>query len=62
MHGNHLHWYQSMIVSLCAPHHIVGVSFSANLVLIVSSSLILHLRIVSRKFPNHLACENWVVL
>jgi hypothetical protein len=28
MHSNHLHWYQSLIFSLCAPHHLVGVSLS----------------------------------
>jgi hypothetical protein len=29
MRSNRLHWYQSVIVSLCVPHHLVGVALSA---------------------------------
>jgi hypothetical protein len=30
MHSNRLHWYQSVIVSLCAPHHLECVDLSAR--------------------------------
>jgi hypothetical protein len=30
MHSNHLHWYESVIVSLCVPHHHEGVALSAR--------------------------------
>jgi hypothetical protein len=29
MRSNRLHWYQSVMVSLCAPHHLAGVDLSA---------------------------------
>jgi hypothetical protein len=29
MHSNRLHWYQSLIVSLCVPHHLASVALSA---------------------------------
>jgi hypothetical protein len=29
MHNSHLHWYQSWIISLCAPKHLAWVSLSA---------------------------------
>jgi hypothetical protein len=29
MCSNSLHWYQSLIVSLCIPHHLPGVAFNA---------------------------------
>jgi len=28
MCNHHLHWYQPLVVSLCAPHHLAGVSLS----------------------------------
>jgi len=31
MHSNRLHWYQSLIVSLCVSHHLVGVALSVML-------------------------------
>jgi hypothetical protein len=30
MHSNHLHWYQYVIASLCVPHHLASVAFSAK--------------------------------
>jgi hypothetical protein len=30
MHSKCLHWYQFVIVSLCAPPHLTGVALSAN--------------------------------
>jgi hypothetical protein len=42
MHSNHLHWYQSVIVSLCAPHHLAPVwPLVLNQVLEVSDFLTL---------------------
>ena len=30
IHSSLLHWYQSVMVSLCAPHHLAGVALSAK--------------------------------
>jgi hypothetical protein len=62
MRSNYLRWYQSMIVSLCAPHHLAGVAFNAKSSASNIGFLVPRLHIVLRKFPNNLARERWVVL
>jgi hypothetical protein len=54
MHSNHLHWYQSLTISLCAPNHLVGVSLSvisrAKILLFYNTSSSYHVNNPSKSF------------